>query len=77
MLTATTATIWGITVAFGVAAAAMVAEDAHVQDESRLLQQACAGSSSNQQAEDTLATLRALSNDGSDPICPTLEAGTN
>jgi hypothetical protein len=76
-LLTTTATIWGITVALGVAAAAIVAEDGRVQDENRLLQQACAGQPSNVQAEDTLATLRALSNGGSDPICTKSTSGTN
>jgi hypothetical protein len=77
MLTVTTAPIWGITVALGVAAAAIVTEDGRVQDENRLLQQACAGLPSNRQIEDTLATLRALSNGGSDAICTTPGTDTN
>jgi hypothetical protein len=77
MLTATTASIWGITVALGVAAAAMVASDGRIHDENRLLRQACMGLSSERPVEDALATIRALSNDGSDSICATLETNTN
>jgi len=68
----TTASIWGITVALGAAAAAWVASDPRHQDESLLLTQACAGLPSTRQIEDELATMRAMSNGGSDPICVTL-----
>jgi hypothetical protein len=76
MLTVTTASIWGITVALGVAAAAWVASDGRRPPESRLLQQACAGLASTRQVEDALSTMRAMSVGGSDPICTTLAAQT-
>jgi len=72
MLTVTTASIWGSTVALGVVAAAVVASDRRRQDGSRLFEQACAGLASTRSIEDALATERALSNGGSDPICTTL-----
>jgi len=72
MLTLTTASIWGITVALGVAAAAWVASDGRRPEESRLLQQACAGLASTRQVEHALSTVRAMSIGGSDPICMAL-----
>jgi len=68
----TTASIWGITVALGVAAAAWGASDRRHQDESLLLAQACAGLPSTRQVEDALSTMRAMSNGGFDPICTTI-----
>ena len=69
MVATATASIWGITVALGVAAAAFAANGGRLRDESRLFQQACAGLPSSRQIEDTLASMRGLSNDGFDPIC--------
>lgn len=69
MLSAAMASIWGITVALGVAAAAWVGSDGRRPDESDLLQQACAGLPSTRQVEDALSTLRAVSIGGFDPIC--------
>ena len=69
MVATTTASIWGITVALGVAAAAFGTADGRYRDESRLLEQACAGLPSSRQVEDALATMRGLSIDGSDPVC--------
>lgn len=72
MLTTTAASIWGITVALGVASAALVASNGRPEDESHLFQQACAGTPSSRQVEDALSTIRALSNGGFDPICTIL-----
>lgn len=72
MLTITSASIWGITVVLGVTTAAWVASDGPRPDESRLLQQACAGLPSSRQVEDALSTMRAVSIGGADPICTTL-----
>ena len=74
MLATATASIWGITVALGVAAAAMATSAGHYRDESRLLEQACAGLPSSPQVEDALATMRGLSIDGFDPVCTQLTA---
>jgi hypothetical protein len=74
MVATTTASIWGITVALGVAAATFMTSEARYPDESRLLQQACAGLPSSRQVEDALAGMRGLSNDGSDPVCTQLLA---
>lgn len=72
MLTVTTASIWGITVALSVVAGTWEANEERPPDESRLLQQACAGLPSTRQIEDALSTMRAMSNGGSDPICTTI-----
>lgn len=73
MLTATTVSIWGITVALGAGAATILAGDGRSQNESHLVQQACAGLASSRQVEDALATIRGLSNDGFDPVCTEIE----
>jgi hypothetical protein len=49
--------------------AAGVVMTADPAEDSKSLAQACAGSSTNPQLENTLFTLRAQSNDGFDPIC--------
>ncbi len=72
MLTVATASIWGITVALGAAAAAWVASDGRRPDETYLLRQACSGLPSNRQVEDALSTMRAMSLGGFDPICTTI-----
>ena len=72
MVATTSASIWGITVVLGVAAAAFATSEGPYRDESRLLQQACTGLPSSRQAEDALAGMRGLSNDGSDPVCTQL-----
>lgn len=74
MVGTTTASIWGVTVALGVAAAAIGTSEGRYRDESHLLQQACAGLPSSRQVEDALASMRGLSNDGSDPVCTQLSA---
>jgi hypothetical protein len=74
MVATTTASIWGITVALGVAAAALGlgTSEGRYRDESRLLEQACAGLPSSRQVEDALASMRGVSIDGSDPVCTQL-----
>ncbi|HEY6927221.1 MAG TPA: hypothetical protein VI653_27340 [Steroidobacteraceae bacterium] len=72
MVAITSASIWGITVVLGIGAAALATSEGHYRDESRLLQQACAGLPSSRQVEDALASMRGLSNDGSDPVCTQL-----
>lgn len=72
MVATTTASIWGITVALGVAAAAFGPSDGRYRNESRLLEQACAGLPSSRQVEDALASMRGVSIDGSDPVCTQL-----
>jgi hypothetical protein len=74
MVATTTASIWAITVALGVAAAAFATSEGRYRDESRQLQQACAGLPSSRRVEDALASMRGLSNDGSDPVCTQLSA---
>ena len=74
MVGTTTASIWGVTVALGVVAAAIGTSEGRYRDESHLLQQACAGLPSSRQVEDALASMRGLSNDGSDPVCTQLSA---
>ena len=74
MVASTTASIWGITVALAIAAAAFGTNDGRYRDESRLLEQACAGLPSSRQVEDSLASMRGLSIDGSDPVCTQLIA---
>ncbi len=74
MVATTTASIWGITVALGVAAAAFATSEGRYRDESSLVQQACAGLPSSREVEDTLASMRGVSNDGSDPVCTQLIA---
>lgn len=75
MVATTTASIWGITVALGIAAAALATSEGRYQDEIRLVQQSCAGLPSSREVEDTLASMRGVSNDGSDPVCTQLIAG--
>lgn len=74
MVAATTASIWGITVALGVAVATFATGEVPYRDESRLLQQACAGLPSSRQVEYALASMRGLSNGGSDAVCTQLMA---
>ena len=74
MVATTTASIWGITVALGVVAGAFTASEGRYRDEGLLLQQACAGLPSSREVEDALASMRGLSNDGSDPVCSQLIA---
>ena len=73
MVATTTASIWGITVALGVAAAFGTSPEGY-RDEGRLLEQACAGLPSSRQVEDALASMRGLTIDGSDPVCTQLIA---
>ena len=77
MVATTTASIWGITVALGIAAAAFATSDGRYRDESHLLEQACAGLPSSRQVEDALASMRGLSIDGSDPVCTQLIFGAS
>jgi hypothetical protein len=74
MIATTSASIWGITVALGVAAAAFGTSEGRYRDESRLFQQACAGLPSSRHVENALASMRGLSNGGSDPVCTQLIA---
>ena len=74
MVATTTASIWGITVALGIAGAAFGTSGERYWDESRLLEQACAGLPSSRQVEDALASMRGVSIDGSDPVCTQLNS---
>ena len=74
MSTLNTGVIWGIVLVLG-AVAGTVPESAGRQEaDSSALERACAGLPTDRQLEDTLSMVRALSNDGFDPICGAVEA---
>ena len=74
MSTLNTRSIWRIVLTFGVVAGTMAASPGRHEEDGSSPERACAGLPTDRQLEDTLSMVRALSNDGFDPICGAVEA---
>ena len=72
--TLNTGFIWGIALVLGAAAGTVPESAGRHEEDSSSLERACAGLPTDRQLEDTLSMVRALSNDGFDPICGAVEA---
>ena len=66
--------IWGIALILGVVAGTVPESAARDVAESSSLEEVCVGLPTDRQLDDTLSTVRALSNGGFDPICGAVEA---
>jgi hypothetical protein len=72
--TLNTGVIWGVALVLGAVAGTVPESAGRHEAESSALERACAGLPTDRQLEDTLSMVRALSNDGFDPICGAVEA---
>ena len=72
--TLNTGPIWGIALILGVLAGTVPESAGRDVAESSSLEAVCVGLPADRQLDDTLSMVRALSNDGFDPICGAVEA---